>query len=186
VTLSPPFLDPATTEFRASVARSVVSVTDPGCAAYLKPGAEFDWPIAPRADGGSSDLRRMHADAPASGYTAHVADPRAEHAYFIAFSPRFQLAFGYIWRRVDFPWLGIWEENCSRQTAPWDGVTVTRGMEFGVSPFPETRREMVDRSKLLGLPTYKWLPALGRLKAEYWIVSQPARSIPESLTWPEA
>lgn len=184
VTLSPPFLDPATTEFRASVSRSIVSETDPGFDAYLLPGAEFTWPMAPRSYGGHADLRRMNKIAPASGYTAHLLDPSSDDAFFAAFSPQFRLAFGYIWKSADFPWLGIWEENCSRQGSPWDGVTVTRGMEFGVSPFPESRREMVDRGKLLGAPTYKWMPARGRLVAEYWIASQITDSPPESLRWP--
>ena len=185
VTLSPPFLDPVTTQFRATFTRSIVAATDPGFDAYLSPGREFTWPIAPRSDGGESDLRQMHKSAPASGYTAHLTDPQREHAYFVAFTPQFRLAFGYIWRRTDFPWLGIWEENCSRKASPWDGRTVTRGMEFGVSPFPETRREMVDRNRLLGAPTYKWIPARGRLEAEYWIASHIADVVPEALTWPQ-
>ena len=186
VTLSPPFLDPATTQFRASMARSIVSETDPGYSAYLTPGAEFEWPIASRLDGGQADLCQMNKTAPASGYTAHLASTQHSHAYFVAFAPQYHHAFGYIWKREDFPWLGIWEENCSRQGSPWDGRTITRGMEFGVSPFPETRREMIDRNRLLDAPTYKWISSHGRLEAEYWITSQSADAIPESLNWPEA
>ena len=186
VTLSPPFLAPATTQFRASITRSIVSETDPGFSAYLSPGAEFTWPIAPQPNGQYSDLRQMKPTAPASGYTAHLADQQRDHAYFVAFAPQYKLAFGYIWKPVDFPWLGIWEENCSRQASPWDSRTITRGMEFGVSPFPETRREMIDRNRLLDTPTYKWLSARGRLEAEYWIISQVADAIPESLSWPGA
>jgi hypothetical protein len=184
VTLGPPFLYPATTEFRASMARSMVSASDPGSDAYLRLGAEFDWPLAPLATGGMADLRRMNPAAPASGYTAHLADAQREDAFFVAHSPQYRLAFGYIWKREDFPWLGIWEENCSRQGAPWSGREVTRGMEFGVSPFPETRKEMVERGRLFGTPTYKWIPAAGHLRAEYWVVSQIADLIPESLSWP--
>jgi hypothetical protein len=165
--------------------RSFVSETDPGFNAYLNAGTEFAWPMASRSDGGQADLRQMNKTAPASGYTAHLADQERDHAYFIAFAPQFRLAFGYIWRRADFPWLGIWEENCSRESSPWDGRTVTRGMEFGVSPFPESRQEMVDRNRLLDTPTYKWLPSHGRLEAEYWIASQIADVTPESLSWPE-
>ena len=184
VTLSPPFLDPATTEFRASMTRSMVTLSDPGFDAYLKPGAEFPWPMAPLRDGGVHDLRQMHATAPASGYTAHIADPRRENAYFVAFAPQFRLALGYIWKRADFPWLGIWEENCSRKGSPWDGRAVTRGMEFGVSPFPESRRAMVERGRLLDTPAFKWLAAHGRVEVEYWITSQIADAAPESLDWP--
>ena len=184
VTLGPPFLDPVTTDFRASMTRSAVIASDPGLDGYLMPGAEFDWPIAPRAGGAAADLRRMNSTAPASGYTAHLADPQREEAFFVAHSPQFRLAFGYVWKRADFPWLGIWEENRSRQSPPWSGREVTRGMEFGVSPFPETRREMVARGAQFGAPTYKWIPANARLHAEYWVICESAEVIPESLRWP--
>src|SRR5580658_8038698 len=137
--------------------------------------------MAPGSDGGQANLQQMHKTAPASSYTAHLADLQSDNAWFAAFAPQFRLAFGYIWKRSDFPWLGIWEENCSRQASPWDRHEVTRGMEFGASPFPETRREMIVRNRLMGAPTYKWIAARGRLEAEYWIVSQLADAVPESL-----
>src|SRR5437667_11492996 len=71
--------------------------------------------------------------------------PHRDTAYFTAVSPTARLAFGYVWRRADFPWLGIWEENYSRTIPPWNGKTMTRGMEFGASPFPEPRRQMIER-----------------------------------------
>ena len=184
VTLGPPFLDPASTLFNASMTRSIAFDTDTGSHAYISPRTEFAWPMAPRPDGGFADLRQMKSAAPASGFTTHLADPQHEHAYFTAFSPQFRLAFGYVWKRADFPWLGIWEENCSRQGPPWDGRTVTRGMEFGVSPFPESRREMIERNRLMDAPTYKWLPAHGRLETEYWVSSKIADASPEALHWP--
>lgn len=186
VTLGPPFLDPLRTEFRASMTRSMVYEADVGSDAYLRLGQTFDWPSAPRSDGTVADLRKMHGQTPASGFTTHLADVSAEHAFFVAFSPRHRLAFGYVWNRADFPWMGMWEENCSRQTPPWSGREITRGMEFGVSPFPEARREMVRRGKLFEVPTYGWLPANSNLATEYWIVSQDADAIPEHLSWPDA
>ena len=164
--------------------RSIVASFDPGFDAYLKRDAEFDWPNAPRKDGGISDLGQMHPAAPASGYTAHLADPMREDAYFIAYSPQYQLAFGCTWKRKDFPWMGIWEENCSRQQMPWNGCCIARGMEFGVSPFPESRREMVDRRSLFDLPTYRWLPARGRQEVEYWICNQRCASVSEASCTP--
>ena len=186
VTLSPPFLDPATTIFRASMTRSIVASFDPGFDAYLKRDAEFDWPNAPRTDGGISDLGQMQPAAPASGYTTHLADPMREDAYFIAYSPQYQLAFGCTWKRKDFPWMGIWEENCSRQQAPWNGCCIARGMEFGVSPFPESRRDMVDRRRLFAVPSYRWLPARSRQEVEYWICSQHSTSVPETISAPHS
>jgi len=184
VTLGPPFLEKGVTRFGASATRSKVFPSEFGADDYLRPGAEFDWPGAPRADGGIADLQR-YADAPrSSAYTAHLMDPARETAFFVAFSPRAALAFGYVWKRPDFPWMGIWEENCSRTGSPWNGTTLTRGMEFGVSPFPESRREMVDRRVLFGAPTFRWLPARGRIAVEYWAVTRSMNEIPESLEWP--
>jgi len=40
-------------------------------------------------------------------------------------------------------------------------------MEFGVSPMPETRRQMVHRGTLFGVPAYRWLPAQSRIEVSY-------------------
>ena len=184
VTLGPPFLERGVTQFRASAGPSKVYESAFGSASYLKNGAEFDWPKAPRSDRGVADLRIFNSAPVSSGYTAHLMDSRHEHAFFVAFSPALHLAFGYIWRRADFQWMGIWEENHSRTNPPWSGNTMTRGMEFGVSPMPESRREMTDRGKLFGAPTYRWLPAKSQLEVEYYAVVRRADSIPELLDWP--
>jgi hypothetical protein len=181
VTLGPPFLEKGATEFRASATRSKVYESSFGAADYLVAAAEFDWPHAPLTDGGTADLRLFTNRATSSAYTAHLMDPSVEHAYFVAFSPSAGLAVGYVWKRSEFPWLGIWEENHSRLAPPWDGATLTRGMEFGVSPMPEMRRQMIDRGRLFGVPTYRWIPAQSSVSAEYWIVTQSASEIPESL-----
>ena len=111
-------------------------------------------------------------------------DPRRGTAFFVAFSPVSKLAFGYVWKTADFPWMGIWEENHSRTAPPWNGDAMTRGMEFGVSPFPESRREMVARPSMFDTPAFRWLTANGRIVVEYWVVMQTADEIPESLEWP--
>jgi hypothetical protein len=184
VTLGAPFLERGATEFRASATRSKVNETVFGAADYLVAGETFDWPYAPRTDGRVADLR-IYTDAHASSaYTTHLMNPGQEHAFFVAFSPRAQLAFGYVWRRSDFPWMGVWEENRSRPQPPWNGRELTRGMEFGVSPFAESRRQMIERGRLFDVPTYRWIPAKSRVEVEYWIVSQPAPRIPETLDWP--
>jgi hypothetical protein len=184
VTLGPPFLEKGRTEFRASMTRSRVSESPFGADDYLTPGADFDWPDAPQIGGGAADLRRF-TSAPKSGaYTAHLTDPDRADAFFVAFSPSSRLAFGYVWRRADFPWMGIWEENLSRSHAPWNSRTLTRGMEFGVSPFPETRRAMVERGRLFDTPAFRWIPAGSKVSVEYWCVAGDAERIPETLEWP--
>lgn len=184
VTLGPPFIERGVTEFRVPATRSKTFESAFGSADYLTADVEFDWPMAPAIAGGYADLRRASAAPASSAYTAHLMDPGRRHGYFVAHSPRHQLAFGYIWNRSDFPWLGIWEENASRAASPWNGAGLTRGMEFGVSPFPETRRQMIDRGRLFGVPTYRWLPALASVSVEYCAVIRPAPQIPETLEWP--
>jgi hypothetical protein len=184
VTLGPPFLERGVTQFRASATRSKVFESDFGVTAYMKTGAVFDWPNVPRKDGGTTDMRVFIAVPASSAFSTHLMDPHQSTAFFSAFSPRLRLALSYVWKREDFPWLGIWEENHSRTNPPWNGRTLTRGMEFGASPMPESRRQMIERGNLFGVPAFRWIPAKARVRAEYWAILEPADKVPESVAWP--
>src|SRR3954452_13199651 len=72
VTMGPPFLQKGKTQFRASAGRSKVFEGPFGPADYLKAGAEFDWPKAPKAHGGTVDLRVLFDAERSSAYTAHL------------------------------------------------------------------------------------------------------------------
>ena len=109
------------------------------------------------------------------GLSTHLMDPHNNRAYFFARSPKSDVLCGYVW------WLGIWEERKGRTHAPWNSRTVTRGMEFGASPLPESRRQMIDRNSLFGVPAYRWLPAKSKLHADYYAFVTTAKSIPETL-----
>lgn len=184
VTLGPPFLEKGSTQFQASATRSKVIENDfTQGKGYMKIGAEFDWPWVPRPDRGTMDMR-VFTGLPASGaFSTHLMDLKRANAYFTAWSPKCQVAFGYVWRREEFPWLGIWEENFARQSRPWNGKTLTRGMEFGVSPFPETRRAMLARGSTFGVPGYRWIPARSKVTAHYRAAIAPAQTAPSALEW---
>lgn len=183
-TLGPPFLEKGRTLFRAPATRSKVDDESfSGYENHMQPGAEFDWPHVPRSGGGTSDLR-VFTDLPVSGgFSTHLMDPSKEQAYFIAWSPTTKVLFGYVWPRAAFPWMGIWEENYSREQPPWNGKALTRGMEFGVSPMAEPRRKMIDRGTLFGERCYRWAPALSTVNVEYCAFITTADSIPESVSW---
>jgi hypothetical protein len=185
VTLGPPFLDRGVTEFRLPATQSMVYEHEFGVGDYLRTAAVFEWPMAPRSGEGFADLRVFNNAPVSSAFTTHLMDPRRDVAFFSAFHPGLKLAFGYVWKRGDFPWMGIWEENHSRANPPWNGKALTRGMEFGASPIPESRRAMIDRGTLFGVPTYRWLPARSRVEVEYWAVAESADAVPESLPWPK-
>jgi hypothetical protein len=181
VTIGPPFLEKGTTLLRVPGTRSKVPDGPPANGAYMRPGAEFDWPLVPRMDGGTSDLQVATSAPVSGGFTAHLIDPRLDKAYFFAWSPRTKVLFGYIWDRSDFPWLSLWEENGSRTLPPWNGKTLTRGIEIGTSPMAETRRQMIERGTLFGTPCYRWIPARTKVRLEYSAFLTTADAIPETL-----
>jgi hypothetical protein len=182
VTLGPPFLAKGITQFRSSVGKSMVAYPDfSNGLGYMKAGAEFDWPFVPRQDAGTEDLRLFTTAPVSAGFTAHLVNPSNDWGFFTAFNPEMRVAIGYVWRRDDFPWLSIWEENHSLQAPPWSGRTLTRGMEFGMSPFSETRREMIERRDLLGVPGYGWLPARCRREARFFALIDRTDRIPEMI-----
>ena len=142
----------------------------------------------PFLDPGSTQFRvpsarsqALEGSTDASGYTAHLLKDENDRAFFIAYSPASRVAFGYVWSWSDFPWLGIWHENRGRTHAPWNGRALTRGMEFGVSPFPESRRQMIDRGTFFDTPCYRWVPAKSDVTVEYYAGIAQAPAIPETL-----
>jgi hypothetical protein len=56
-------------------------------------------------------------------------------------------------------------------------------MEFGVSPISETRRKMIERNRLFGVPCYRWIPAKTTVHATYWATLAPAARVPDALIW---
>jgi hypothetical protein len=168
VTLGPPFLEKGATQFRVNATQS-----------RTMEGQDFDWPYLSKQDGTWEDLQLFTAAGRSAGFTTHLMDQSSEDAWFLAWSPSAKIVFGYKWRRADFPWLGIWEENYSRQAPPWGGRTLTRGMEFGASPFAETRREMIDRKSLFGTPAYRWVPAGTSVTVSYSAFFDSAAQCPD-------
>jgi hypothetical protein len=179
VTMGPPFIEPGVTEFGIPATKSkVIEVDFTEGKGHQETGAEFEWPHCPRRGGGSIDLRVYPPEAVSAGYTAHLMDPERDYALFVAWHPGIKLAFGYAWARKDFPWLGRWEENHSRTGPPWNGETLTCGMEFGVSPMPETRRQMVERGSLFGVPGFRWIPARGTVSVDYCAFVRETDTLP--------
>ncbi len=184
VTLGPPFLQNGSTEFRASATRSkVISSEFNDGKGSQQPDAEFEWPLCPTRDGATTDFRVFTAEKVSGGFTAHLMNSRQEHAWFLAWSPSSHVLFGYVWKREDFPWLARWEENHLRTQKPWNGQGLACGMEFGVSPFVESRRLMVTRGNLFGVPNFRWAPAQTCLKADYCAFITTTDSIPERVAW---
>ncbi len=178
VTLGPPFIEHGTTRLDLSARESMVFPWELGPHDQYQPGAPFTWPDVPRQDGATSDLSVFTSSDHSAGVTCHVVD--RDRGFFTAWHPRTQLLFGYVWKRSDYPWISLWEENRSRTTPPWNGETIAWGVEFGVSPFAEGRRATIERGSLLGTPAYRWLPARGSASVEYLAFARKS-SVPDTL-----
>lgn len=169
VTFGPPFLQCETTIFDMPATRAKVCSPSYTERIFLQPDADFTWPNAPRKDGGHSNLRTT-PDQRFGHYTAQLLDPSLQIAFISACNPRQRLLLAYVFRRLDFPWVGNWEERNNRTVAPWKGKTFCRGMEFSTTPFAIPRRDTVDQGRLFGEQTYRWLPAKSDLVIRYLIL----------------
>jgi hypothetical protein len=168
-TFGPPFLEKGETVFDAS---ATAGRTNPATFARkqrLGVGADFTWPRVPRAAGGDVDLRLFPADEASGDFTTQLMDSARPTAWVTAVNPRLGLLCGYLWHRADFPWLGMWDENLDRLQHPWDGRTLARGMEFGLSPFPQGKEAMRTLGSLFGTPTLATLRA-GETRRATWRV----------------
>lgn len=167
VSLGPPFIEAG---FWA-ISNCDLGSTHPesfGAGASLIPSTETRWPLAPLRSGGLRDYRRpLDPAALSNDFTGYRVRPSDKLAYFVAGNARFGFAMFYVWPGHFFPWMGVWEEQHARTLKPWCGRTTVRAFEFGVSPFPLTRLDLLRRPLLFDVPTYIILPAGATLWVRY-------------------
>lgn len=177
VTLSPPFLEKGVTFFDMPATQCHTFPGDFEPHPRLRKNTAFRWPAGPGVRGERVDMRMIAKSyRVSSDYSAQLMDPSREDAWFAAVNPRLGMALAYSWRRADFPWLGNWEENYGRKDAPWASKSLTRGMEFTNTPFPQGLRAAVDLGRFHDTPAFRWLPALGRVTVAYDIALRPVPS----------
>lgn len=178
VTLGPPFLAARQTVFDTNGTWSQVYPHEFSKGERLKRGAEFEWPVAEAANGDQVDLRAFPSAAKNSDFTATLIPADQKWGWFTALNTRTGVMIGYVWPRADFPWLGNWEENHFRSGKPWNGQAVARGMEFGTTPFPDSRKDAVTLGKLHNTPTYRWISAKSARTVGYgaFIAAVPPRT----------
>lgn len=167
VTLGPPFLNHAESRIAISATKGRTSAGVYGAQDLLKWSKDFRWPRAPGVSGTEVDLARAFTQ-PGTGFVATVLlDPRREIEFISALNLRHRLLIAYCFRRSDFPWVAIWEENKARKGAPWQGRSQARGLEFGSTPFPVGRREAFANGPLFGTPVFSVVPARARHTIRY-------------------
>lgn len=167
VTLGPPFLTLKDARIAISATRGRSFPHGYEGRALLASSRDFRWPIAPGVAGKPVDLSRPFPK-PGLGILATVLmNPKRDIGFIAAINQYYGLVVGYCFRREDFPWTAIWEENKTRSDAPWRRRCQARGLEFGSTPFPVGRREAFATGPLFGAPYFSTVPARGRIRARY-------------------
>jgi hypothetical protein len=169
VTLGPPFL-----------AKNEVTVSLPGTKgmtfphgydegkALLRSGEAFTWPSAPKERAGTVDLSQPLSQEGLGYVVGVLLDPREDWGFVAAINRRLHLLIAYGFRRADFPWMTLWEENKAIEAVPWRSRTLALGLEFGTTPLPVSRREnFTAGGPLFGVPTVASVPARGQKTVRY-------------------
>lgn len=167
VTLAPPFLAPKGSCVAISATKGMTFPQGYEGKALLASSKEFRWPYAPGVAGGKVDLTRPFSHRGLGLLASVQLDPRREVEFVAALNVAQRLLVGYCFRRRDYPWVAIWEENCARSAPPWNGRCQSRGLEFGSTPMPTGRRDAFARGPLFGTPSFSMVPARSRNTIQY-------------------
>ncbi len=145
----------------------VTALTDPRRTGggQWSPAAEFRWPDAPRADGGSVSLRLFRARPEGQVYTPVLTASPHALGWFTLYNLDHRLLVGYLFPAADHPWIVDWQ-NRPDASSP---ARTARGIQFGTSPFDEGLRKSVERGRLFDTPTYRWIGARQRLSTTFQI-----------------
>jgi hypothetical protein len=169
-TFGPPFLREGESTLAASALLGITWPSSYENGSLLAPDRQFKWPFAPREGAyGVADLRQPFS-VNGQGFIAGMQlDTGREHEFVVAVNWTSRLGVGYCFRRCDFAWMTVWEENHTRQNAPWNGTVAARGMEFGTTPLPLGEEANKDCRLIFDSPTGCVLPAHGTKTAKYLI-----------------
>jgi len=159
-TVGPPFLLPGQTIIDISATNCRVRAQKAGSTGKLAYDKDFVWPLAPLTKGGTVDLTAVPANEATQELASCQIDPARTNGYITALRPDKHLIFGYVFRRAEYPWVMSWMNYTGNMRA-------ARGFEFSTQPFDVSHRDTVDAHQMFGTPTYKWLPAKGKLRSSF-------------------
>ena len=168
VTFGLPFVSEGVSTLAVSAQSGMTSPFGYEGNSLLPDNSFFTWPYVQRGAGNKSvDLKLPFTEKGKSFLAGVKLDPERPIEYLLAVNWKIRLGVGYCFRRRDFPWMAIWEENCTRQYAPWNGNTQARGMEFGTTPLPLAANEGFAGKHFSGTPKGCSITAQGKKTARY-------------------
>jgi len=163
-TIGSPFLESGATVVDISGSRSRTrpypQVNDPQGTRRLASGQDFTWPLAPGLNGKSIDLRETPDNPHYVDHATTLLDPGRELEWASAINVKKRLILGYVFKRVEYPWLQYWGYYPATQK-------FARGMEFGTQPFDVPRREVISAGSMFDTPRFRWLPAKSTIQTHF-------------------
>jgi hypothetical protein len=161
-TIGSPFLEPENTVVDLSGQRGKTLKHPPKQPLPLRLASfqDFEWPLAPDANGEKIDLRSVPAHPNSLDHITCLLDPSRPMAWVTAINTAKQLVIGYVFRREEYPWLQDWEFYPAN-------LKMARGMEFSTQPFDVPRRVAIGTHSLFDAPTYRWLPAKSKIETRF-------------------
>src|SRR5206468_3160993 len=71
----------------------------------------FQWSLVKDGKGNNFDLRNPQSN---NSVFSFIVNRENEYGWITAYSPKYHLLFGYLWKRRDYAWIHLWqhwEEN---------------------------------------------------------------------------
>jgi hypothetical protein len=161
-TIGSPFLEPQNTVMDVSAKRgkTLKHPAKQPLPLRLASFQDFEWPNAPAQDGKPADLRAVPANPNSLDHMTLLMDPSRRLVWVTAINTAKRLIIGYVFKREEYPWLQDWEHFPAN-------LKMARGMEFATQPFDVPRREAIGTGTMFDTPTYRWLPAKGKIETRF-------------------
>ncbi|MGH9529361.1 MAG: hypothetical protein ACRD2S_05505, partial [Terriglobales bacterium] len=134
---------------------------------------EFRWPFVESVDGDQLDLSAPFVRSGTGFVASLLVDSDHNTAFIAVHNRRLSLITGYTFDHACFPWIALWEENCARAYAPWNGITRVRGVEFGTSPMPLGLDQARKTRVLFDTPVLTSIAGNSRIETQYQLFLAP-------------
>jgi hypothetical protein len=139
----------------------------------LASNSNFAWPWAQTSGGRLVDISKPFRRRGTGFVAALLTEEQRPQGFAAVHNQRLNTVVGYLFDRSRFPWIALWEENCARQYAPWNGTTRARGVEFGTSPMPTGLQSAQQAKTLFDTPVFATLPAGPTVTTSYQLFATP-------------
>jgi hypothetical protein len=110
------------------------------------------WPYGIMEDGGTMNVSQP--DKVYSSVFSYIIKKDAEFGWITAYTPEYNLLFGYIWQRETYPWVSLWQD--------FDNDAIRyRGLEFGTTSMHKPYKQIIEEGnhRVFGEASYLYIDA---------------------------